>query len=142
MDLINNRDILNLTSTVKEELNSIDLDMIDPYVETKNNKVGITFKEKAREIVEQDLSLLKTADIVLMDCSIPNRNYIGCICELVYAYLWGIPIIVYVGSSGNDNRYWLRYHANYICKDRSEAIKYIKLLSKEKNLRKNKNPDL
>ena len=107
---------------VARELAAHGMQMVDTFVEVKSDEDLRTFDEKAREIVERDLALLKSADAVLMNCSIPGRSYVGCICELVYAYLWRIPVVVYVGSSDNDKRYWLQYHATHVCRSRNEAV--------------------
>lgn len=118
-------EILGLANQVTKELIVYQMLLVDPFVQVKHVRDTCTFEEKAREIVEGDLSILKSADAVLMDCSIPGRSYIGCICELVYAHLWQIPVVVYVGSSGNDERYWLQYHATRVCKSREEAIDFL-----------------
>lgn len=99
--------------------------LIDPFKEVARPLAQAPIQEQVKYIVTQDLALLKTADIVLMDLSIAQHSYIGCICELVYAHSWGIPVIVYVGSSGNGQRTWLRYHASYICDNIDEALKLI-----------------
>jgi nucleoside 2-deoxyribosyltransferase len=80
---------------------------------------------KTREIVENDLETLRRSDLLLVDYSIPNRNYVGCTCEIVYAYLWRKPVIVFVEHSGNGQRRWLRYHATYVCNTVSQALGYM-----------------
>jgi hypothetical protein len=79
-------------------------------------------------LVESDLGLLRRSDGVLMDMSIRNRNYIGCTCELTYAYLWHIPSVVWVGDTGLEQRPWLRYHATVVVKGRQEAIEAVAAL--------------
>jgi nucleoside 2-deoxyribosyltransferase len=90
------------------------LTLIDP--------VDSSRKLKAGEIVASDLHHLKECDAVLMDMTVAGRNYIGCCCELVYAYLWRKPVLVYVGTSGNEKRHWLRYHASKVCRTQAQAI--------------------
>lgn len=80
---------------------------------------------RIRDLVEKDLKTLKQSDLLLVDYTIPNRNYVGCTCEIVYAHFWGKPVIVYVGRSGNGQRRWLRYHATYICETVSQAVEYM-----------------
>ncbi len=75
-----------------------------------------------KDIVESDLSELRRCDAVFMDMSLPNRNYVGCCCELVYAFTWGIPTIIYVGRSGNGQRTWLKFHAAKVCKTLHEGV--------------------
>lgn len=114
--------ILDTTREVAADLAIYGMQLVDPYTEVKLDLNATSFEDKAKGIVEGDLALLKTADAVLMDLSIQGRSYIGCICELVYAFTWNIPSVVYVGDSGNDNRYWLCYHATKIHKERRTAI--------------------
>lgn len=76
-------------------------------------------------ITEQALSLIYESDFVLTDLSRPNHTYIGCICEMVYAYLWQKPIVVLVGHSGNEWRPWLRFHASHICTTLDQALDWL-----------------
>ena len=63
------------------------------------------------EIVEKGLALLNSCDFMIFDCSIENWNYIGCIFEMAYAHRMHKPIVVYTGTTTNNQRPWLRYHA-------------------------------
>jgi nucleoside 2-deoxyribosyltransferase len=107
---------------VEEALTAYGIQLLDPYRGESEGEAAGSFEDRAREIVERDLALLRNTDAVLMDCSIPGHNYVGCICELVYAYCWKIPSVIYVGNSGNERRIWLQYHASHLCKTRDEAI--------------------
>ena len=80
---------------------------------------------RIREVIENDLHTLSQSDLLLVDYSIPNRNYVGCTCEIIYAYLWAKPIVVYVGQSSNGRSHWLRYHATYVCETVSQALDYM-----------------
>ncbi|GAA3395146.1 hypothetical protein [Cryptosporangium minutisporangium] len=77
------------------------------------------------DLVASDLRTLRTCDAVLMDMTIPNRNYIGCVCELTYAYLWEIPSVVWVGDTGYERRPWLRFHATAIVPDEHRAVQEL-----------------
>ena len=63
------------------------------------------------EIVEKGLALLNKCDFMIFDCSIEDWNYIGCVFEMAYAHRMHKPIIVYTGTTTNNKRPWLRYHA-------------------------------
>lgn len=113
-------------AVVGDELASYGLQMVDPV--TREACLDLACDDEtavARALVEFDLSLLRRCDAVLMDMTIPNRNYVGCTAELVYAHLWRIPAVVYVGATGNDRRHWLRYHASHVVADRTQAIKWL-----------------
>jgi len=80
---------------------------------------------RVREVIEADLHTLRESDLLLVDYSIPNRNYVGCTCEIVYAYLCAKPVVVYVGASGNGRSRWLRYHTTFVCRTVSQALAYM-----------------
>jgi hypothetical protein len=76
-------------------------------------------------IVENDLQLLRQADVLLVDVSIPNHTYIGCICEMVYAREWGIPVVSYIGRNHIGKRPFFIYHSNTIYKRWADALDHI-----------------
>jgi nucleoside 2-deoxyribosyltransferase len=107
-------------SRAQSRLKLLGIEVVDPVAHGRAAKLVRAF-----DIVESDLHFLKQCDAVLMDMSIRDRNYVGCCCELVYAFMWGIPTIVYVGRSGNERRKWLIYHASTICKSFRDAINAV-----------------
>jgi hypothetical protein len=112
---------LALAKEVAAELRAAGLTMIDPLgVNRLTNS-----KTKSAEMVRSDLRLLGDATAVLADMSIPDRNYIGCVCELVYAHFGEKPAVVYTGESGYERRPWLQYHATRIFKNRLSAVAYL-----------------
>jgi nucleoside 2-deoxyribosyltransferase len=116
-----------LTYRVAKELADVGLLMVDPTVNeptTTANGRSLKQAEKYQAIVEHDLSILRSCDAVLMDISEPGRSYIGCICELTYAYLWQIPCVVYLGGC-DKNRPWLHYHASAIYAARDDAVMWL-----------------
>jgi len=78
-----------------------------------------------RLIVKTDLEILRQCAAVLMDMTIRDRNYIGCVCEMVYAHSWFIPVSVYTGEMGLETRPFLRYHCARISRTRYEAIQFL-----------------
>ncbi len=132
MEGLSRSDILLHYAEVDKVLSQIGLRLINPFQE-KNFLVGqgceAEIDKEAYRIVRDDLERLRQADILLVDLSIPKHSYIGCVCEIVYAYLLEKPVVVYVGDSDNGSRLWLHYHATYICATLEEAIDYIKKIS-------------
>lgn len=110
---------LRATRTVRLALGAIGLTLIDP-VAIFRARPGFDLVS-ATPVVEADLDLLRGASAVLMNMTIPDRNYIGCVCELVYASLWNIPTVVIVGSTDYGERIWLRHHATAIVETLAEA---------------------
>jgi hypothetical protein len=107
--------------TVEHDLLSFGLRIVDAVVLSR----GARGEPMVVDLVEFDLALLRQADGLLVDMTIPNRNYIGCCCELVYAKQWGIPSSVYIGNTGLDRRIWLRHHATVITIERAESIERL-----------------
>lgn len=117
---VDGRDRATLKS-IADELCSVlaqrGLELLDP-VDYADSALAAPYGD----IVENDLALLKTADAVLMDLSLERWTYVGCICELVYAHLWRIPVVVFITGSTLSERAWLRYHATRITSDRETAL--------------------
>lgn len=131
---------LTLASDVASELAAAGLSMVDPTVDDPP-AVAETVADERRlyqAIVDHDLSVLKSCHAVLMDISVAGRSYIGCICEMTYAYLWRIPCIVYTGEA-DSRRPWLHYHATAVVETRAEAIDLLRQLFKGSLLPARKN---
>ena len=111
------------------ELAAAGLNVIDPVANHRKKVAalrGVTRRTAtAEEIVCEDLRYLRKADALVVDMSIPHRNYVGCTAELVYARLWRIPSVVYVGSTDYDERIWLRAHSTVLVRDWCEAVQAL-----------------
>jgi nucleoside 2-deoxyribosyltransferase len=93
----------------KTLLAALDIEIIS-VADTLENEA----EKNDAEIVGKGLALLRTCDFMIFDCSIENWNYIGCIFEMAYAYQMHKPVIVYTGTTTNNKRPWLRYHATRV----------------------------
>lgn len=113
--------MLGAAKVVAAELEKSGLRMTDP-VDAWMRSDRLRSPDDHVLLVQSDLGLLRRCDGVLMDMSIPDRNYLGCTCELTYAYLWRIPSVVWVGDTGLERRPWLRYHATTVVRTRPEAV--------------------
>ena len=82
-------------------------------------------KEEAIKLIEEELKLLSTADMLVVDMSIANRNYLGCTIEMTKAKELGIPIIVYTGNSNYQTRGSLSYLTSYVVRNYDELEKLI-----------------
>lgn len=125
IDDLTDKEILNNSKRITALLHKFKFEVISGH---KNNKLipkSCSPQEKNKIIVENDLNDLKESDILLVDYSIPNRNYVGCTFEIAYAFFWNKIIIVHIGNSGNDNRVFLQYHATHICNDLEELEKIL-----------------
>jgi hypothetical protein len=121
-----------LVVAVREELNQAGLALVDPMdneppLPSGSDGPDASVAAAYRAVVDHDLSVLKTCDAALMDLTLPGRGYIGCVCELTYAYLWRIPCVVYLGGL-DGRRPWLHYHAAAVVASRTEAIAQLRRL--------------
>lgn len=78
--------------------------------------------EKSKYIVSRDIERLKIADIILIDLSMGGHKYIGCICEMVYAYTLGKPVIAFVGDSKYEAHPWIVYHCQAFYNKLEDAL--------------------
>jgi hypothetical protein len=131
VDGLDGAHVARLAEEARQILEAVGLSMVDPVASEPafpdaevNGAVTPDPSQFYRQIVEHDLAMLRGCDAVLMDMTIPSRNYIGCICEMMYAYIWDIPCVVYLGRA-DPNRPWLRYHATAMFAARSEAVAYL-----------------
>jgi hypothetical protein len=120
--------LLAAAQLVATELDGFGLQMTDPVVAWMREVGESSPSDDPTRLVQSDLGLLRQCDGVLMDMSIPDRTYIGCTCELTYAYLWHLPVVVWVGDTGLERRPWLRYHAARVVHSRPEAVEALAAL--------------
>lgn len=120
---------LSLATLVATELGDVGLLLVDAVATEPDIDSSADEYSRAKSIVEHDLRTLRSCDAVLMDMTLPGRNYIGCSCELVYAHMWQKPCVVYMGRT-DRNRPWLTYHATAVFETRGEAISYLTKLLK------------
>jgi len=79
-------------------------------------------KQACTVIVEADLAMLRQADVLLVDISATHHRYVGCVCEMVYATLWGIPVVAHVGRNRLAKRPFFAHHASAVFAQRREAL--------------------
>ena len=88
-------------------------DLLDPKVHTT--------RYTPEQIVENDLKMIKKADIVLAEVSRTDIPYHGTSMEIAYAHRWGKVIYVWGGSKS----YWIRYHATQIFERFEDALQHM-----------------
>lgn len=124
IDFINPVEISKKFQAVESELRAAGFHLSN--LSTAQSITSQRYEASPEEVVQQALSLIRESDFVLLDLSLRNHTYIGCICEMVYAYLWQKPVVVFVGTSGNESRPWLRFHASHICATLRDAVDWIR----------------
>jgi len=125
MDFVEKDIVINKYTKFCEILSNYKVEISTGIVDIEFQNNNLDFKEISKLIVEKDLEKIRQSDLLFVDMSIPNRNYIGCNCEIVYAYIEKIPIIVYIGNTDNGKRYWLNYHSTFVSNSFEKCIERI-----------------
>ena len=124
MEGLSFEDIKTDSLYVERILRKVGIEMTNPFKGKK--KVFSEIKNRTpKQVVMRDLSELAKCDVFLLNCTVPNWNYVGSLCELMYAYFLRKYIVVYTAKTGYDNRYWLVYHSNFICRSLNTAVNHI-----------------
>lgn len=130
VDNLEARDVNDTGDAWRRILRENGLTPIDPVVHPfpQVHAVRVDQSRPPAERVESDLQWLRRSDALLIDMSREDWTYVGCVCELVYAHLWRIPVVIVVGRSGLQKRIWLQYHATEIVENPEEAMAVLKRL--------------
>ena len=118
VDFRNEDQLSGERTSIEAKLREAGLIMVDPLLSEPPNRDPIT-------LVQHDLKLLASSSAMLALMTIPNRNYIGVCCELVYANVLHIPTFVCVGESDYAARPFLQYHSTFIGRTVEECISRI-----------------
>ncbi len=97
-----------------------DFTVIDP-----KTKQGSDPPYGVNEIVDLDLFDIRRSTAVLMEMMDPTYPYIGTTQELVYAKLYGKPVVLF-GAGHRLSHPWVKYHVTKGFGDFSDAIEFIK----------------
>jgi hypothetical protein len=113
-------EIYDIITRAKKDFRSPKFEVIDPTAIPHGGE-----RQNHNTMVPAQLNLMKDCDIILADMSLPNHTYIGCIAELVYARLYELCSVVFVGSNRISHRPWLRYHSDHIDTSWEGAVQWI-----------------
>ncbi|SEM09631.1 hypothetical protein SAMN05444354_111144 [Stigmatella aurantiaca] len=73
-------------------------------------------------LVETERKFIEASDLLIVDLSRPNWQYVGSLMEVVYAAEAGIPVVAIVGDSPIQSRRWLKAHVTRFAKTAEEAF--------------------
>jgi hypothetical protein len=86
------------------------------------------------ELAHRDFMDVANSDVLLVEMTDPNRNYVGTVAEITIAremFRPGKPIIAFVGEermlddNGKHYSYWMDYLCTKVVATMDEAIDYI-----------------
>ena len=98
--------------------------LVNPYSKTDHKYLKLN-KTNSSLVVEDNLDGISKSDCVIVNLSIKNHLYIGCIAEMVYAREKGCYVIVITGDSGAEKHFHTIYHADKIYKTLDELFESI-----------------
>lgn len=93
--------------------------VINPY-----RKADMPFQD-AVVLIKENLELLRQSNVVIVDLSKRDYQYIGALFEIAHSVTFGKPVIVCIGSSDLDRRFYLHHYADFMCRTVDEAMTYI-----------------
>jgi ATP adenylyltransferase len=73
-------------------------------------------------LVETERKFIEASDLLIVDLSRPNWQYVGSLMEIVYAAEAGVSVIAVVGNSSIQGRRWLKAHVTCFVKTVEEAF--------------------
>lgn len=121
MDGLNPDDIEAEYKYIKNRLAENGRVLVNPY--TSDNHYLLEINEhNADIIVSGNLHDILRSDCVIVNLSIKNHTYVGCIAEMVYAKLKGCFVIVICGDSGVENHFHTLFHADKIYRSIDELF--------------------
>lgn len=123
MDGLSLGEISTKYHSMKQRLEENNMTLINSYEKQATSQ--IINKESGSSIVSENLKFLNKADYVIVDLSIPNRLYIGCIDEMITAHQKGIFVIVVKGYSVADKHFYTHFRSDKIVKTLDEAIHFL-----------------
>jgi diadenosine tetraphosphate (Ap4A) HIT family hydrolase/nucleoside 2-deoxyribosyltransferase len=123
MDGLEKDEIINEFHIIEERLKEKNIRLINIY-EDNHNSLNKN-KENAMLIMHENSKGIDAADCVIVNLSIKNHLYIGCIDEMIVAKERGRFVIVIAGDAGADNHFYTYLRSDLIVKTIDEAIDYL-----------------
>ena len=99
--------------------------LVNTYELEGHNLLEIN-KENAEIVGYENLKNISQSDCVIVNLSIPNHLYVGCIGEMVCAKIKGCFVITVVGDSSASKRMWTLLNSDIVVKTLDEACDFIK----------------
>jgi diadenosine tetraphosphate (Ap4A) HIT family hydrolase len=123
MDGLEKNEIINEYHMIKKRLKEKNIRLVNMYVD--NHYSLDKNKENAMFILHENSKGIDAADCVIVNLSIKNHLYIGCIDEMIAANEKGRFVIVVAGDAGADNHFYTHLRSDLIVNTIDEAIDYL-----------------
>jgi nucleoside 2-deoxyribosyltransferase len=106
---------------IQKRISSTGRILINPYEANDHRQLTLN-KDNAYLIVEDNKRNISQSDCVIVNLSIENHQYVGCIGEMIYAKNKGCFVIAVVGMSSYGKHAYTLAHADIIVKDMNQAF--------------------
>ena len=121
MDEIPASEVASTEEAYRELLTRIGATITNPY-----SRRVLDPLHEAFDVVQRDFDALKSSNVVLVDLSLPDYQYVGCVFEMVEATYHDIPVILVVGQSSLDNRVFVQAFSDFIARDAVDAVEFTR----------------
>lgn len=128
MDEIAAKSIREDDKIVREKLDELGFELANPF------QGRLTRVDRSEELVKNNSSLLQDSDLLLANLSISGYTYVGAVFEIVEAAHLDIPVILVVGGTSLDKRYYFQHCSEFIARSMVEGLDYIERVHTPKGI--------
>ena len=118
IDFVPTKKVIDSVERLQALIKNLPIDIVTPYLdEQMDNDQFLNIplnRESARQIIEKDYAALDTCDVLLVDLSQEDRQAVGMIFEIAYAFSKGKTIIAFASGSSLGDRVWIVATVDYI----------------------------
>lgn len=127
IDFVQKNGIQRKLLAFRKGLESLPIKVLAPYEHENTDArcLKSMTRDCAREIVQKDLEMLKSSDVLVADISREDRQAIGIVFEIAHAKASGKYVIVHTGQSSIGDRIWMRAYADVICRSWQQVFKEL-----------------
>lgn len=124
MDGLNTEEIEYEYKKIQFELEKQGRILVNPFDKDEHNKLKLN-KSNAEFIVTSNIEGIQKADCVIVDISLKNHLYVGCIGEMIFAKQNNKFVIIISGETGIENHFYSLYCADKIIKSQEILFKTL-----------------
>lgn len=121
MDGLDVNEIENEYDYIQKKLSENGRILVNPFSKTEHKSLKLN-KTNSAIVVAENINGISKSDCVIVNLSIKNHLYVGCIAEMVHAKEKGCYVIVIVGESGAEKHFHTMHYADKICKTLEELF--------------------
>ena len=126
VDAVSSTAVRTSVERLRRLIEGLEVEIVAPYLdETTRAEPSQLTPEIARQIVQEDYQALDSCDAIVVDMSDEERQAVGMVFEMAYAWSKGKKVIVYAGASRLGERVWVVAIADCIGRNWEEVRSYF-----------------